>query len=450
MALESTSCQTLEVADASSTAPLTEKEIKRNMLSLVLLETTFWTGSADIQLALNPLLVFLGATNFLIGIVNGAMFAGLVGVFLSPWITRHFRYKKWYLFLSNVPYLTALAVLGMLAIYNRTLGLYHTYSLSNSFTSWIGLDGKPILLWWAVALYYTHWLFGGFVTLPCTEYIAACIPMSHRGRLTGYAYSAAGFFAIGAAFAGKWIIEHVPHPAAFGYVLLMGWVLMQFGYTCSLIAKERPTPVEKSPRPYTREMFRAFWHDRPYVKLMVLYFLYNTLFQGSTFNFINVYGLKRLHMALATAAIMIVVSRISQFITSTPLGLINDRLSPKRTIPYLFGMSALAWLAPLAIPGHLGVYVAIAIYTMFTTAITSAQTALVCGLPAPEHRAGHFTIQIFVWYIAMSVGPMIVGRLCDVVGYHAVFVAMLIASVALFPFAKLMLRTLPDDIKSYS
>lgn len=458
--VKDTTCPSLGGNDAKdNNQKLSNGEIKRNMLSLVLLETTFWTGSADIQLALNPLLVFLGATNFLIGIVNGAMFAGLLGVFLSPWITKRFRYKKWYLFVGNVPYLTALAILGILAVHSVQLGLGNSFSYPSSgwlskwiipLTQSIGLADKTILLWWAVGLYYTHWLFGGFVTLPCTEYIAACIPMSHRGRLTGYAYSAAGFFAIGAAFAGKWIIDHVSHPAAFGYVLLMGWALMQFGYACSLIAKETPTPVERSPKPYTREMFQAFWQDKPYVKLMVLFFLYNMLLQGSTFNFINVYGLKQLHMALGTAAIMIIVSRISQFLTSTPLGLINDRLSPKRTIPYLFALSALAWMAPVVIPGPPGVYVGIATYTMFTTAITSAQTALVCGLPAPEHRAGHFTIQIVIWYIAMSIGPMIVGRLCDTIGYYPIFVSMILMSIAFFPIAKYMLRTLPNDIKAYS
>lgn len=442
------SCPPADVENG--TQILSENEITRNMVSLVLLETTFWTGSADIQLALNPLLVFLGATNFLIGVVNGAMFAGLLGVFLSPWITRRFRYKKWYLFVGNVPYLTALAVLGVLTIFNHQLGLDHHLSRSWRLTSWIGLNGKEILLWWAVGLYYTHWLFGGFVTLPCTEYIAACIPMSHRGRLTGYAYSAAGFFAIGAAWAGKWIIEHLPHPAAFGYVLLMGWVLMQFGYTCSLFAKERPTPVEKSPKPYTKEMFTAFWQDKVYVKLMALFFLYNMLFQGSTFNFVNVYGLKHIHMALGSAAIMIIVSRVSQCITSTPLGLMNDKLTPKRTIPYLFTLSALAWLMPVLVPGQYGVYISIAIYTMFTTAITSAQTALVCGLPAPEHRAGHFTIQIVVWYLAMSIGPMLVGAMCDQLGYRLVFTTMVALSVVFFPFAKYMLRTMPDDLKAYN
>ena len=40
------------VAPPADDFQLEEKDIRRNMASLVLLETTFWTGSADINLAL--------------------------------------------------------------------------------------------------------------------------------------------------------------------------------------------------------------------------------------------------------------------------------------------------------------------------------------------------------------------------------------------------------------
>jgi hypothetical protein len=68
--------------------PLEPSVIKRNMLSLVLLETTFWTGSADINLALQPLLVYMGASNTMIGAVNGAVWIGLIGVLNAASITR--------------------------------------------------------------------------------------------------------------------------------------------------------------------------------------------------------------------------------------------------------------------------------------------------------------------------------------------------------------------------
>ncbi len=58
------------------------------MLSLVLLDTTFWTGSADINLALQPLLVYMGASNTMIGAVNGAVWIGLIGVLNAASITR--------------------------------------------------------------------------------------------------------------------------------------------------------------------------------------------------------------------------------------------------------------------------------------------------------------------------------------------------------------------------
>lgn len=412
---------------------LSERDIRRNMMSLVLLETTFWTGSADINLALQPLLVFLGASNTMIGYVNGAVFMGLIGVVLSPWITRRFPFKKWYLFGGNVPYLTAIAAMGVLAILNQSLGM-----------------NKTTLLYWVFGLYLTHWFFGGFVTLPCTEYIAACIPMSHRGRLTGYAYSAAGGTAIGAAFLGKHILKVVPKPASFGYVLLLGWVICQLGYACMLFAKETKTPVEKSPPPYSRAMFTALLKDKAYVSLLVLYFLYTTCFYTTTFNFVNIYGFKELRMPLWTSATMIIIANVSKFLTSWRLGLLIDRLSPKRTLPYIFFIAAASWLAPILVPTHWGVYAGIALGTICVTGLISAQTALICGLPSPEHRAGHFTIQIILMYAALTIGPIGIGTLCDLLPFKAVFAIMTAASLVFFPISRIMLRGMPDDIKNYN
>ena len=421
------------VGDRKFDLVLSDREIKRNMCSLVLLETTFWTGSADINLALTPLLVFLGASNTMIGYVSGAMFMALFGVILSPWITRRFRYKKYYLFTGNVPYLTALFVMGLLTINSRRLGLTN-----------------ETLLWWVFALYLTHWFFGGFVTLPCTEFIAACIPMSHRGRLTGYAYSAAGGAAIGAAYLGQVLLRILPKPASFGFVLLLGWFLQQAGYTTSLFAKERPTPVEHSPRPYTREMFAALWRDKAYMNLLILYFFYTACFYTTTFNFINVYGFKHLKMALWLSGVMMIVAQVAKLITSAPMGLFIDRMTPKKTLPYVFIVGAAAWVSPIVIPGAYGVYAGIALGTVCVTGLISAQTALICGLPSPEHRAGHFTIQIVLNYVALAAGTITIGRMCDWFPYHMVFGIMAGISLAFFPFGRYMLRLLPDDLKSYS
>ncbi len=441
--------------------------IRRNMASLVLLETTFWTGSADINLALQPLLVYLGASNKMIGWVNGAVFMGLIGVLLSPWITRRFPYKKWYLFVGNVPYLAAIAAMGVLSVYSRELGFTH-----------------HTLLLWVFGLYLTHWFFGGFVTLPCTEYIAACIPMSHRGRLTGYAYSAAGGTAIGAALLGKWILQTQPKPASFGLVLLLGWLFCQLGYTSALFAKETRTPVEDSPNPYSREMFKALWRDKPYVKLLILYGLYSTFFYTTTFNFISIYGFKQVKMALWTTAIITIVAQVSKLITSAPMGLLIDRLTPKRTLPYIFFTAAAAWIAPIAVPWiwhlcgdpavfaprdlhllrwvvhipsftqniveALGVYVGMALGTICVTGLISAQTALICGLPSPENRAGHFTIQVILMYVALTVGPIMLGYLCDWLPYRTVFILMTGISLLFYPLGRIMLRDLPDDLRGYS
>jgi hypothetical protein len=87
--------------------------VRRNMTACILLDTIFMTGWADLVLVGGPLLVYLNASNRVMGLINGAMFAGLFGMIVSPWISRRFPVKKWYLFIVNVPYLFPIAVMSI-------------------------------------------------------------------------------------------------------------------------------------------------------------------------------------------------------------------------------------------------------------------------------------------------------------------------------------------------
>jgi len=410
---------------------LTPKEIRLNLIFLILLNASYWSGWAELQLAIQPLLVYLKANNLMIGLVAGAPFMGLIGIILSPWITRYFEYKKKYLFTANIPYLGMLALIAVSAICSGYLHLSH--------------QG---LLYTVFLLVMAHWFFAGFVALPCQEFISACLPSSYMGRLIGYSFSIGGSAAIVTAAIGGWILLKYSPPASFGYVILLAWVIMQGGYVSALFAKETPTPIENSPKPWSKTMLVAAWNDRPFMRFLLLYFLYYSLIMP-VFIFINIYGFKELQMIAATAAIMAAVTQIIKISASVPLGHIVDKFTPKHVMPYCFVVSFLSMVILLLIPNQYGVYISIAISTAFISLISSAQLGLITGLPAPENRAGHYSVQIIVQYAGMAIGPILVGYLCDIMPYRTVFMTMAVISLLLIFIAKRLLRILPDRIESY-
>jgi MFS family permease len=410
---------------------LTPKQIRLNLIFLVLINASYWSGWTEIQLSLQPLLVYLKANNFIIGLIAGAPFMALIGIVLSPWITRNFKYKKKYLFTANIPYL------GMLAL----------VAVSIICSGYLHLSGQG-LLYTVFFLVMAHWFFAGFVALPCQEFISACLPSSYMGRLIGYSFSIGGSAAIVTAAIGGWILLKVSPPASFGYVILIAWVIMQGGYVAALFAKEVPTPIENSPKPWSKTMIVAAWKDRHFMRFLLLYFLYYSLIMP-VFIFVNIYGFKELQMIAATAAIMAAVTQIIKISASVPLGHIVDKFTPKRVMPYCFVISFLSMVILVLIPNQYGVYISIAISTAFNSLISSAQLGLITGLPSPENRAGHYSVQIIVQYAGMAIGPILVGYLCDIMPYKIVFITMAIVSLLLIFAAKRLLSILPDSMESY-
>lgn len=421
-----------QACSVKSEPQLSPPAVKRNMIVLILLSATYNTGWTDLQLAMQPFLVFLGASNTMIGIITGAPFMALIGVIISPWITRYFRTKKKYLFFVNVPYLGMALLIGVAAI------LAQSMEISNSY-----------LLMCVFFLMLAHCFFSGFVSLPCQEYMAACIPMSHRGRLTGYSLSIGGVASIGAAALGGWILAHVSKPAAFGYVIVLGWIIMQGGYFAALFAKELPTPVEKSPPPWSAKMLKIAWQDKSYMRFILMFFVYTTLVT-QTFIFVNIYGFSGLKMAAATAAIMAIINQVARIALSIPLGQISDKFGPKRVLPYSFILAAIALFIPILMPNQYGIYISIAISAVFGALICSAQTALLLGIPSPENRAGYYSLQLLAQNASLALGPIMMGFLCDYLSYSIVFIVTGIIAVVMIPLCFYMLRTLPDEANSYS
>ncbi|MBI2843866.1 MAG: MFS transporter [Armatimonadetes bacterium] len=408
-------------------------DVRHNLIFVVLLDAVFTMGVVDLNLVMSPMWVFFKASNTLVGLVGGTVSIMLIGTVLSPFITRRFRFKKWYLFVSHLPYIGAWGVIGLVLALSMRLGVSNEW-----------------LLTFVVAMLIAGNFFGGFVALPHQEYIAACIPMSHRGRCGGYAQTIGGLASLGSAALAGVILKIVPKPMSFGYTFLLIWGFCQFAYVFSLFGRERPTPVEKSPKPWSRKMIKAAWDDKKYMRLMVIQVLHTMLFSATFITFVPIYGFRELKMPTVAAAGLAMCMQVVKMITATPIGQSTDRLRPKRVLPF-WALFASVVLAPLLVwHNAIAVFISMGLSQLYFMGSCSALAALTYGIPAPENRAGHFTVQLMLQWGATAAGPVLVGIVCDILPYRTVFGLLACASVGFYFLSRYLVAPFSENPEDYA
>lgn len=417
----------------SDHACLTPEDIQHNMRVIIALDAIFTTGVADLSMAMTPLWVFLGASSTRIGFINSLGILGLFGIIVSPFISVRFKYKKWYLFVAHLPYIGTWGIMGVILLLSKKLGF-----------------SDPWLLITLTAMMGANAFFGGFVGLPHQEYTAACIPMTHRGRYCAYSQGIGSVASIGSTAAGYWILALVIKPLAWGYLYLMAWFFCQAGYVMALFGRERPSPVENAPRPWSRDMIRAAWDDKPFLKLLLAYAAFQTLLFPLVNIYIANYGYKELQMEPKLAAVLMMIMNIARIVFSGPVGHLTDKLHPKRVLPYWPLAVFLSVVPVLVLKNALGVYISTAIGAVYMIGQSAAFLALIYGLPKPENRAGHYTIQMMANYICMSVGPLLTGALCDILSFRLTFMLLACVSLVLVPVTKHLLADISADSQDYA
>lgn len=410
---------------------LSRKDIRRNMKCCIMLDTIWIMGSTELGLALTPLLLYLHASNTMIGIVSGATVASLFGMFVSPWISRRFRTKKWYMIAANIPYIGAIGVAGLVVVMSKQLGLTNEWLLS-----------------FVLTMILAYYFFAGFVALPHQEYVAACIPMNYRGRYNGLSSSFGSVASMGSAALGAWVLSTVVKPMSYGYLFLIMWVVCQSGYAFAAFAREKPTPIEKVPKAWSKHMLKSAWHDLRYRRFMM--FSASVVLLTSGLGFVTVYGLRELHMPDASVAFLSMMGSAIRVPSSLVIGFITDRFGPRRLLP-LWPIGIALMFVPVILVRHpIAVYASFAIMTLVSALWANVSVVLAYGLPKPEHRSGHYTLQLIMQYGMNFVGVVFAGALYDTLPYRTVFVATAIVALCFAPFAKWVCSALSDDARAYS
>lgn len=416
------------VCPQKRTLPLSPSDIRHNLIMLVVIDCLWAFGAAEMQLASGPLYVYLNASNTVIGLIGTSQMLGLVGIFLSPFITRRFPIKKYYLLLVHLPYLAPWGFIGLALILSQHLQLSNAQLLS-----------------FIVLMNCLSGFFAGFVTLPHHEYVASCVPMEYRGRLSGYSNSIGAALALLSNALAFHILFNFSKPMAFGWLYVMTWMICQTGYIFALFAREPRTPVENAPRAWSKEMFDSIRQDKIYLRVVGLYSIYNALFLPVIITFISIYGFRDLKMIPATAATVGIVQKIASLSVSAKIGRLIDRLGAQRVLlmaPICLVLTLLpliVWKSPYAI------YMSVATGVTFTVCYNACFNALLFGLPKPENRAGHFTFQNIASYVCLGVGQTIVGGLCDLFGYRPTFMIIALLGIGMIPLSRRILAPLSSN-----
>lgn len=408
---------------------LSARDVRRNFACLVWMGSVFAMGWAEVTAVLQPLLVHYGASNAQIGIVQGVLIATLPGMFLSPWITRRFRYKKIYLYVADTLYLLPIGIVGA-AVWS---------GVSTSGTAMVGF---------IILMMCAGQIAAGFGGLPNQEFFAACIPMRLRGRLAGLTSGVGGLLGIaGAGFAG-WVLVVLPKPQGFGALLVLAWLMCQIADTAILFAKEPPTPVERSPVPWGKTMWMAFLRDSKFLRLTLAVCLISPLV-GQLSIFASVFAFRELKFEAQMAAGLWMSTSIARLTLSPAAGWLTDRWGARNSLLFWPALSALTFF-PLAIfPGVITVFAATALAAVAWSGFSGAMNALTCGIPEPEHRAGHFTLLGFCMIAANSAGPVLVGWMFDMIPYRPGFLILGGAALAVTAVGFLLLRGISSRAEDF-
>ncbi|HPK02741.1 MAG TPA: MFS transporter, partial [Candidatus Sumerlaeota bacterium] len=423
-------------AAAASAAPahdgfFTKDVIRHNMMFLIMLEAILMTGSADFQIGLQPLLEYINAPYKLIGFIQGLSWTAILGCIATPYITRHFPYKKWYYITVTSLWALSLAVLGIALV---------TSPVWNP-----SLFALTIVTLICVVFFN---MTMGFTNTPHNEFIASCIPPDHRGRLFGISTALYGLVSLGVIAISRYLLEVIEHPVSFGFIFIMTCVIWLIGFGFASFAREMRTPVEKSPKPWTREMFRAFFLDKAYIRFVIFCALTHLTFMP-LFVLIPNYGLREMNMPATAAADIAFISQIVVIVTSTPSGWLIDKFGPKRMLPISVGLIGCAYMFLFIVFTPLGIYSSMGLMKLALAVFYPCLTILSVSIPKPEDRAGHFSTFSIVGMLYFAAGPIIGGFVSDWIEPRTVVLIGSLLAFAFIPLTIVLLRVLATHLRDY-
>ncbi|MCL5104795.1 MAG: MFS transporter [Armatimonadetes bacterium] len=411
-------------------------DIQRNMSLLLAFNVLFMAGNVLVASPINPLLVILGASNFQIGLVNGAMWASMIGQFFCPYVTRLFRVRRWYLIGQSVIMNTPQLLSGFLVMFPA---VFHA--------------SPEIILLVYICVQTFNWVSTGFYFMPFQEMIMTSLPSTHIGRLNGLSNSLGTGLAIVATLGVVAYMRAHSDIYHFGLTIVVGtvfvWALVAlFGFL-----REQPSHTVDTPTPWSRDMFRAAWQNKPFIRLLgISAFMACTVgvnaFQNCTFGgvtgFVPIYAMKMIHMTPAQATALNFIALVLGLVAAGPAGFIMDKYGVKKLVLVIALTGFLSNVCLVVLHNQWGVYIGMAFAGISAIVATTVLVSLFCILPQPEHRNGLFALQWMVTYGTQAIGWIVVGKLLDKIPYHTMFIVAAGLYLLLYPMLRWATAPMPN------
>ncbi len=251
-----------------------------------------------------------------------------------------------------------------------------------------------------------------------------------RGRLTGIGNAAGTLLAVGGAYLTTRLLEHGSGNSGFGWVFVIGFVILTVTVVPFLFIDE-PTVHEEGPRrktlAYVRELPAVLTTNRPFAGFVIMQ---TTLqFIAASTPFITGYAALKLGASEQSAGIFTGIFMAASTVGSFLFGFIADSHGYRRVLLIGAGLAVLTY-GTLAFSPSLEVVWGCYFTAGLLMSAVSLGTNMSMEYTTPNRAVTYSTIMFSAGAPVRAVGPLLLGLLADRVSMTLVFV--LVGAAGLF------------------
>ena len=284
---------------------------------------------------------------------------------------------------------------------------------------------------------------GGLLMPSWMDLIGRAVPTATRGRFFGLASLAAGVVGFAASFVVADVLDRVPAPTSYGICFLAASACLALSWVALAFVREPEGRATRAPvllRAYLARVPGLLRRDRNLSRFLATRAFAIAGVMGS--GFYTVYALRVWEAPPAQAGVFTALLVVGHALGTLTLGWVADHAGHRLVL--LAGASATVAANVVALlAGSLGAFGVVFVLSGIHTAAVnvSALNVLLEFAPTPDERPTYIGLGSTSMAPVAFATPLIAGLMADGLGFRAVFVVSLVASLV----GLVMLATLVHD-----